>query len=167
MKKEIIKLHSVGIKVLYWTIAVACFSLTVAIFVLGRNEIFPGYDTEFHVFTLVASWFGVISVIVSGLFSLYFVLFCGKIVVDFEKEEITFFNLTFKKRISFGFITRIFTKPYKRGYGYYLCFKLSSKKTIKCNGFQGSRSITDTKTIQKRLSEILKDFRVDSKTCDK
>jgi len=135
MNKEIIKLHSSGAKIIYFFMAGICLSIGIALLILNQ---WLFIDEPLPLVIFIFIW--ELILIFLGLWITYAVLFGGKIIIDFGKEEFVICK-TFKRRMSFSSVTTIFLEE-KVGYTrngkgtfYFINFRLNSGELVKCSSY--------------------------------
>ena|GEM_PF-6122270 len=139
-----------------WIMCVFCIGVSVLV-VVSKN---PNPEMIFN----EALEFGILFAvpIIAALACLYFAVFCGKIVVDFDKKEFSFYKfIGFEEKIPFRIVTKIILDSWNyRGEAQPVLYFCTEAKEIKCAGYRTLLAhVVDleqkSKLIVKRLYEII------------
>jgi len=126
MNKEIIKLNNRAGKITLWVFFGICLAIGITLIIVDR--FFIPHDGAFDV-GAVFRWLAIVGFIFGAFMALYLVLFCGKLVVDFDREEFLVYKLFSTKKILFHSVITIQRGVTGRKY-YCIEFWLDSGKII-------------------------------------
>ena len=130
MNKEIIKLHNRAGIIALWASFGVCFAIGATVIIVDR--FFLIRDDAFDVVGAVFRWIAAAGFFFGASVMLYSALVCGKLVIDFDKEEFWVYKLFSTKRLSFRSVITVQrgVHPAARGSSYCIVFWLDSGKTV-------------------------------------
>ena len=137
MKKEIIKLHSVKMKIYIWILAI--FTVSIGVLIMFLSDAMVAHMPHL---TIMIPIIGGPFLIVTGSLLWYYIYFCGKIIIDPQKKSFFLWRML-RKSVPFDSVSNItLERKVERNpnnflitsTGYIILFHLDSGEVVKCEG---------------------------------